>query len=282
MRRFEFITLALLSIVALSGAATAGDVGTADLLSMRTEALPSAGQTLNQDIGGTEGAGFEGFRGDVARPMLLSLLMPGLGEVSMGYKRGYAMMALDIASWFAAKSAHDRGGEIRDEYYAYADSNWALARLAGAFGAGKPGTFYYGVTQYTDLSLWVSEEDDRREYYENLGKWDQFVFGWNDFQDPRNWVDASASDLRDVRVSANRETYRGMRIDSNDRFRRRDLLIKINMGTRLLSMLQVAWLKGVFGGDEGPELMTVGDHRISLINETRGLTSGRIGLTLSY
>ena len=32
-------------------------------------------------------------------------------------------------------------------------------------------------TGYENIPLWVSIEDDRREYYENLGKWDQFVFG---------------------------------------------------------------------------------------------------------
>ena len=59
-------------------------------------------------------------------------------------------------------------------------------------------------------------EEDRREYYENLGKWDQFVFGWDDFMRPDDYASLPGNEdyaptgdpedrLREPWVSANRE-----------------------------------------------------------------------------
>ena len=247
-------------------------------------------------MGGYPGETSVGTGGSFARPMLLSLLMPGLGEATMGYKRGYLMMAMDVASWVGVKHYHDLGHQKRDEYYAYLDAHWSESHLASYFGDSTDfaGTFFYGDTMddgsdYTTLSLWVSREDDEREYYENAGKWDQFVFGWDDFDDPRgwpeysdgSWVDLTASVLKDTRVSARREIYRAMRIDSNDQFSNRDTLIYVNMFTRLFSMFQVAYLNGVFSGGH-PAEMRVAGHDVTLIAQPRGLTASRFGVSVSY
>ncbi|MBU0741212.1 hypothetical protein KJ554_02525, partial [bacterium] len=251
------------------------------------------------DIGGVGGYGSGTAAGggmSVAKPMLLSLLLPGLGEATMGYRRGYVMMALDIASWVGVKHYHDLGNEKRDAYYAYLDAHWSESALAAAFGSSTDfaGTFFYGDTMddsadYQTLSLWVSREADEREYYENAGKWDQFVFGWDDFWDPRSWpeyndgswVDLTTSILKDARVSSHREIYRAMRIDSNDQFERRDTLIYVNMFTRLFSMFQVAYLGGVFSGGRPAEFKVAG-HDVALIAEPRGLTASRLGVSVSY
>ena len=228
-------------------------------------------------------AGGSGRRG-VALPMAMSLVLPGLGEAWLGYKRGYALMAIDVASWIGVAHYVSEGNRKRDEYYAYADANWSEDDLAAAYGASLPGTFYFGVTDYTALPLWVSKEDDRREYYENLGKWDQFVFGWNDFSDPRNYEDLApytSQDLTDVRVSAHRETYRAMRIDSNRQFTYRDRLLYLNMFTRLFSLFEVAYLQGLLGGGPRDQLAIAG-HPVTLIAEPVGWSSSRLGVSVAY
>jgi len=246
-------------------------------------ALPQSDIGGVTDLGGAPSGG----RGSLVKPMLLSLLMPGLGEATMGYKRGYLMMAVDAAAWFGVAKYHQDGVDKRDAYKAYLDDHWSEDRLAAAFGSDPndfPGTFYYGVNDYTDLSLWVSREDDEREWYENAGKWDQFVFGWDDFTDPRNWVGpgATTADLKDdIRVSANRLTYRDMRQDSNDAFHTRDNLVYFNMLTRVFSVLQVAWLGGAFS-DDGRAALNVGGHDVAIIAEPRGLTASRLGFSVSY
>jgi hypothetical protein len=285
---------ALLLTLPINPDAQAADLGEIIRQSRSDEAPPARlfnQSPLYQEVGRSVATGdpmFTGVGGDVLKPMLMSLVLPGLGEVSMGHKRGYVLMALDVFSWFKVKQANDDGNDLKTEYLAYADDHWSLDKLQASFDINldfHPGFDYYNVSAADSLSLWVSRADDEREYYENLGKWDQFVFGWDDFIDPRSFpevgADATTADLRDPRVSANRETYRGMRIAANDKFDRRDLYIKLNMVSRVVSMLQVAWLSGAFGND-GSDAMEFGGHRLSMITETRGLTGGRLGLSLSY
>lgn len=301
------------ALLALAGAAAAADVdaGAAERAAWLVDRAETTTGTIHRaaatqgDVGGVRGGAAgelnAGPGGSLAVPMLLSLLVPGLGEASMGYKRGYALMALDVASWIGMKHYHDLGRQKRDEYYDYLDEHWSESTLEDAFGdltEDLAGTFFYGVTEYTDLSLWVSREDDEREYYENAGKWDQFVFGWDDFSDPRSWsaewwqdtdpswteytqLRGQARILKDTRVSSHREIYRSMRIDSNDQFENRDKLIYVVMFTRLFSMFQVAYLNGVFSGGH-PVAMQVAGHDVALIAEPRGLTATRLGVSVSY
>lgn len=70
------------------------------------------------------------------------------------------------------------------------------------------------INELHNLPLYVTEEDDQQQYYKNLGKWDQFVFGWDDFKRPAG-VDKvppnyALSDLSQPAVSSNRETFRAM------------------------------------------------------------------------
>lgn len=226
-----------------------------------------------------------GHRG-AALPMAMSFVLPGLGEAWLGHKRGYALMAIDVASWIGVAHYASEGNKKRDEYYAYADAHWSEPRLGAAYGdLSLAGTFYFpGVTDYTALPLWVSVADDRREYYENLGKWDQFVFGWDDFLDPREFLvqsDYTSQDLQDPRVSTNRETYRAMREDSNRQFTNRDRLLYFNMATRLFSLFEVAYLQGLLGGAPGDQLAIAG-HPVTLIAEPVGWSSSRLGVSVAY
>jgi hypothetical protein len=103
------------------------------------------------------------------------------------------------------------------EILAYADEHYDVALLAAAFGddlndfAGT--AYYHSVASHEDLTLWVSQEDDEDEFYLNIGKWSQFVFGWDDFVDPRVFLhinEANSINLSLSEVSAHREIYRAM------------------------------------------------------------------------
>ncbi len=295
--------MALTIMAALAGFAAAAQAGErsgepasarAGWLLARAEgaaSLQGGGGAPQSDVGGVRRAADAQAAGAGGRsktvPLLMSLVMPGAGEAYLGHKRGYLMMAVDVASWIGVKSYHDKGNQKRDEYYAFADAHWSEARLAAAFSAidpDAPGTYYFGVTNHTELPLWVSLEDDRREYYENLGKWEQFIFGWEDFTDPRFFTDLgpdyTSQDLRDPRISPLRQQYRALREESNRQFTKRDRLVYFNMATRLFSLFQVAYLEGLLGG--GPAPLKVAGHPVQLIAEPAGWTSSRIGLSVAY
>lgn len=256
-----------------------------------------------------------------AVPMLMSLILPGAGEVYLGHKRGFLQMALDAASWFGAANAGKKGEDMVDEYMEFADDHWFLEKFDAAYDPGypdRPGEINFDYvstagfaqdyfqprdengapsTSYTHLPLWVSASDDRREYYENLGKWDQFVFGWDDFRDPRGFIpgldpnesnDADITNLQDPRTSSHREEYRDMRKKSNDYYADRDRFIYLSMAFRVFSVLQVAYLEGLLfgggGGDSGggPETLRVGQHKVDFFVEPVGYSRGVIGATVSF
>ena len=249
---------------------------------------------LQGEAGGVSGEGAAPTHGGRNRvlPLAMSIVLPGLGEAYLGHVRGYPMMAIDVASWILLAHYNTQGIRKRDAYYAYAQQHWSEQQWKDSFAdplvnENAVGTYYFGYYSYADAPLWIPESADRREYFENLGKWDQFVFGWDDFEanDPypshplEHKGDAAA--LAAPSVSPNRETYRSMRRDSNAQFTNRDRLLYFNMAMRLFSFFQVAYLEGLLGGGPKSELAVAG-HPVSLIAQPAGLAGGTLGITLGY
>jgi hypothetical protein len=261
-----------------------------------------AGEPLEQtQIGGTQletSAQASGGGGSKVLPILMSAVLPGAGEAYMGYKRGWFMMAADLACWYGVYHYNQQGDDKKEEYLAYADAHWSEAKFRDAYTSPSSSEYldsigldYYGDQLGDDglPPLWVSKEDDTREYYENLGKWDQFVFGWDDFRrpdDPPLGIDYDVTggviDLQQPWISRNREVYRQMRKDSNDAYDTRDTLLYVNIGLRVFSVFQVAYLQGLLGGGGGQNELRVAGHAVEIIAEPRGWTSSRLGAAVSF
>jgi hypothetical protein len=265
--------------------------------------IGGGGAAETVDVPGLEPEGI-GMRG--ALPVLMSLILPGAGEVAMGYKRGYVMAAADIFAWTQVAKNHSDGGELRDKYIAYADKHYSDELLvAGYYPGGAPidggyrvgeGDRYFSdvgpinsVDELNNLPLYVTKEEDFREYYENLGKWDQFIFGWDDYRRPDDppegvdftWTGDRAIDLQQPWVSAHREEYRLMRNDSNQAFKKRDRWLYANIGLRLVSVFQVAYLQGMLGGAPARELEVAG-HKVEIRATPAGLYRGSLSARVSF
>ncbi len=316
MRSDHLVILLLCGLLTVSMVvpAAAGDSGwllrQADLEVARlTGEMPVYRAATDGDVGGTSGEISTKSERSPAIPMLMSLVVPGSGELLLGYNRGFIQIALDAAAWYGGIYYSNEGDDLSDQYYAYADEHWFEGKLDAAYDSGylsRPdanfdysdvvgvGTEYFGFHIYNDpdtgLPLWVSKEDDRREYYENLGKWDQFVFGWDDFEDPRDFLNdptINIANLKDPRTSKNRETYRDMRKAANDAYAKSDRFIYLNIAFRVFSVLQVAYLEGLlFGGDTSgggePSQLQVGSHQVNFFVEPVGYTRGVMGATVSF
>lgn len=299
---------------ATSGASvTAGETARAAWLLQReqVQSLALTGEMAPaDDFGGGAASGatdFEsGKRGGVL-PVLASLVLPGAGEAMLGHKRGYVMMALDIFAWTRVAKYHNDGYELRDAYYAYADEHYSDELLLAAYQAAGSNidSFYrQGIgAEYFDfgtiesladlekLPLYVTVGDDRREYYENLGKWDQFVFGWDDFVRPDDYPGYTPTgevkvDLEQPWVSQNRETYRLMRDASNDAFKTRDRWLYVNIGLRIFSVLQTAYFDGLLGGSGGggasDDRVSLAGHEVRIIAQPTGLRRAVVAASVSF
>ncbi|MCB9514941.1 MAG: hypothetical protein H6693_01975 [Candidatus Latescibacteria bacterium] len=165
-----------------------------------------------------------------AKPLLYSLLIPGMGEWSLGHKRiALTHFALEAGCWAGNFYYRDRGFELRHDYEAYAEAHWEEARWASAWSPdGQPDWMDWVTPEQWDAYAWPDTiasamdfwrdghqdyleshfapyQEDPQHYYENLGKYDWYRWGWDDYSE-------SADD------SANRYVYAAMRKDSNDAF----------------------------------------------------------------
>ncbi len=235
--------------------------------------------------------------------ILSSLILPGSGEAMLGYKRGYLMMAADIFAWTRVAKYDKDGDDIQASFYDYADAHWSEDRLAAAYNPasedqvrGGLGLEYFQdvdpVSSPADfpgnLPLWIGRDADHWEYYENLGKWDQFVFGWDDFVNPNDTVatggyvpNGTLDDFHQSFTSVHRDIYREMRGRSDDAYSKRDSWLYVNIGLRVFSVVQTAYLEGILGGGPGKDLEISG-HKVSFLAQPVGWGRGTMAATVSF
>lgn len=163
-----------------------------------------------------------------AKPLLYSLLVPGLGEWSLGHKRiALTHFAIEAGCWAGNFHYRERGFDLRHDYEAYAEAHWEEARWASAWSDTQPewmdwvsaadwDTLGWGQTWPTAVEFDATHEgylhshfapwqEDPQHYYENLGKYDWYRWGWDDY----------SGDSDD---SVRRYVYVSMRKDSNEAF----------------------------------------------------------------
>ncbi len=216
-------------------------------------------------------------------PVLMSLAVPGLGEVATGHKRGYFLLAADAGSIYSAVDKNNEGNDIEVEFEAFADQHWDEDewRIALSDGLLEPYFPDLGTgSTAQDVPLWVTREEDEREYYENLGKWDQFAWGWREYWeagfDPG---DPSNPNF----ITPLRQEYLNLRGKSNDAFNRRDLFLSASLLLRVFSVLEMAYLEGFIGNRFGSNSASYEDApQVSMYVSPLVQRETKVGLKVTY
>lgn len=176
-------------------------------------------------------------RGRYALPMLLSAVLPGAGEISMGHWwNGLPLIAADVATWIGYAHFQSEGDSWKDSYQRFADAHWDEGRwqtnLEGAFlQGGNPWANYWDPASPDSCNCsppYIPKDEDAREYYENLGKYNHFYPGWDDWNltyDPED-------------PNTHRRQYVDMRIESNDNYDHAHTLLGVAAATRIVSVIQ--------------------------------------------
>ena len=178
----------------------------------------------------------------------LSLILPGAGQLYTGSKfKAAVSFALEAALWFGRTHYRSQGDDQTDEYEAFADVHWS----DGPYFDSLLSVYNPGIERWKDgdATIWahhlpfeVNGTDTtvakNHEYYENIGKYDQFVWGWDDLV--KQTDTATVYKEKDYRSPTNRPAYLLMREDANrsyDRGRKATILILAN---HLLSAFDAA------------------------------------------
>ena len=173
--------------------------------------------------------------------MLCSAVLPGLGQLYLYREtrdpwllaRAPVYLAAEGYLWFGYKHNYDKGKDIKQDYMDYADEHWNLDRFLEQHPCCEdlPGEcvtwedFNYLCQGEFHYFLYTPRELDEEEYYENIGKYDAFVYGWDDW--------AGQTDYR----TPNRTYYWRLRDESDKYLLRADQHLMLLIVNRVVSMI---------------------------------------------
>lgn len=190
-----------------------------------------ADEEIHQDIYGfkskSPGKGF-----------ILSLLLPGAGEFYADSKiKAGIFFGLEALFWTGYLSYHNKAENKEDEYIDFANLHWRedayKDSILTIYGWDlDDSTIPTGTTLRSDYDSVVIIEhlpdSKTQQYYEMIGKYDQFRYGWDDFK-------------RDNFLTPHRNHYLNVRDESNKLFDKAKYSLIAIIGNHVLSGFDAVW-----------------------------------------
>lgn len=183
-----------------------------------------------------------------------SLVLPGAGEFYAGsYLKAGIFVAVEAALITTAVIYNNKGNKQTTDFQNYADKNWSVVRYAQwlidyhnadpniitSTDASLPPWERINwplLNQYEVGSHTLPRHGDQ-QYYEEIGKYDEYASGWNDFG-------GSSADFPPP--TPNMLTYEGMRGHANDLFDVSSKAIVVIYINHFLSALDAYWSTSMF------------------------------------
>ena len=139
------------------------DLALISSLDARTELLSTDGPELV-----SVGSGH-----DPSKMFLVSLAIPGSGELVQGKKRGYLFLLAEIAMWSGFYVLDKQGLDERSDYESFADANWDYESYIEFYNENcldSPHDYVNGCRPLADYGS--------QEFYEDVGKYDVYWPWW--------------------------------------------------------------------------------------------------------
>jgi hypothetical protein len=245
-------------------------------------------------------------RKSVARAMLLSAVLPGLGQIYAGGRRGYAvggaMAALDVLSAWQYYDNNRKGDDLKTDYKAFARDHYDRGRFREyvrdtvvVFSGSDVFESCTVPGSYDSAECWASIDNvfplsdrDDAAFYEQIGEENRYVFGWDDWNpygtaDHQDlWIDWDPySSLPEgiPRTSSHRDQYGDMKQDADDYYGKADRYAWIMVVGRVVSMIDAAILVKLRNRD----LAALGDNpRLSFKAGFNGGPNFRVGVKVRF
>lgn len=161
---------------------------------------------------------------------LRSLLIPGWGEYYSGAKyRAAGFLGAEALTWIAWASWRSKGADLRAEFRQFADQNWNEQRY-------REWQVYNRQTgsRYIETETLPTKEEDIQQYYELVGKYAQFIYGWSDVAGQPLSVDNQQID------SSVQQQYETMRNESNKYLKRASVVIGLTVVNHVISAIHAS------------------------------------------
>lgn len=212
-----------------------------------------------------------------ARPMLMSLIVPGLGQLynKSPWWKTTLFAGIEVAGIVGYWQWTQKANKIREDYEKFADDHWSLSNWVINTTQPPPWGNLHNVSDFRldgghklilhlsgslaeQFSEFVSSDSlvsfpdwiyssevtvvRDRDFYENIGKYDQFAGGWDDFTE--TW-DVTAKDVGDsteyIILTNNKKKYLNMRFNSNNLLTMAKYAVSAIMFNHVFSALDAIW-----------------------------------------
>jgi len=166
-----------------------------------------------------------------------SLILPGWGQLSQDREGAagifFSVELLALAGYDARHSAGELG--VRD-YKLFADAHWDFAKwLSHDDGEQACGYIRTHQMPYTVVNGLAYPYNDHH-YYENIGKYPEFICGWDDWNSAADEIHAGPGTI----YTPTMKEYIGMRTASNEAYRAARVALTLTMINHLLSAFEAA------------------------------------------
>jgi hypothetical protein len=175
-----------------------------------------------------------------AKAFLLSAIVPGAGQAyNRSWLKAAAFLAIEAGSWYFYADYTRTGNDIDTEFKDFADTHWSeneywdyIARRSGLDRGDVEALRGWEQKNYSHALHRVKDQ----QYYEMIGKYDQFNAGWDD-SEVGLWDNGFTTALR----STKRLAYDQRRNDSNTAFKNATKMATIAILNHLASAAEAAW-----------------------------------------
>lgn len=204
MRAFAAIVVLMMAAQAVAGLPLAGTPRAVPEDLVLISSLDAREELLALVVTGAAGGETE-TEHDPPKMLMLSLAVPGAGQLVQGEKRGYLYILAELAMWGGFYYLDQKGLEERGDYEDFVLENWDLAAYQDFFEENcldDPHDYANGCRPLAPVGS--------QEFFEDVGKYDVYWPWWSGDGAPN---DVTSEDM------ALRDEYWGMRKDSNAHLR---------------------------------------------------------------
>lgn len=210
--------------------------------------LPSI--QLNEESAGTS-TGIPAGEKNPKLAFVLSAIVPGSGQFySKSYIKSGVFLAIEVTSWSLYFKHQNDGKDIEKEFQSYANTHWSESEY-WRWIANQAG-LEYDEENIENLREWEQQafshglhREKDQQYYEMIGKYHQFSWGWDDFRED-NTIDITDAEItrqynESGKINDNRYFYEQRRNAGNDAFKKATTASTIALLNHLLSAIDAVW-----------------------------------------
>jgi hypothetical protein len=182
---------------------------------------------------------------NVGKGLIFSAVVPGTGQLYAGsYWKALGFLAVEAASWYFYSDYQQQGNQIEDEYEGYADANWSEEKywqaIASMSGLAASDIDALREWEHANFSHGLHLTKDQ-QYYEMIGKYNQFNYGWNDVYSSTPSPTDKMDYLKEQKISEKRLYYETRRNASNQAFKHATTSLTVVILNHMASALDAAW-----------------------------------------